>query len=247
MVKGMQLVVNIEINGDYISAVSGYAGAMTSPPPPEPRRPGYHHGNLVEALLAAAVALIEEKGVEALSVREVAKQAGVSPGAPFRHFSSKSALLTAVAEQAMARLSEAVRIELDRSDTSDPLDGLRAVGRGYLGWAFANPTHFQVVSSRSLIDFHESPSLVEENEAIRLIMLDLIERGRAQGTLRPGLPTDDLMLASRAFIYGVARMWIDGHFREWRVAKPAASAMTDALDLFVNLLGANRPQEEKAG
>ena len=71
--------------------------------------------------------------------------------------------------------------------------------------------------------------------------------GEAEGTLRPDLATDDLMLASRGFIYGIARMWIDGHFREWRVAKPAASAMTDALDLFVNLLGANPRTEEKTG
>jgi AcrR family transcriptional regulator len=53
---------------------------------------------LVEALIAATVDLIEERGVEQLSVREAAKRAGVSPGAPFRHFRSKTTLLTAVAE-----------------------------------------------------------------------------------------------------------------------------------------------------
>lgn len=207
------------------------------------RRPrtGYHHGNLVEALLESTIALIEEKGVEALVVREVAKRAGVSPGAPFRHFSSKTALLTAVAEQAMARLTAAVRAELDATGDADPLEALRAIGRGYLNWALANPTHFQVVSSRSLIDFHGSPKLTEENEAIRLILVELIERGRRDETLRPGLSADDLMFASRAFIYGVARMWIDGHFKEWKVEKPPAEAMSDALDLFVGLIGAVRP------
>lgn len=214
---------------------------MTSRPS-VPARAGYHHGNLVEALLEATIALIEEKGVEALAVREVAKRAGVSPGAPFRHFSSKTALLTAVAEQAMMRLTAAVRAELNATGDADPVEALRAIGWGYLNWALANPTHFQVVSSRSLIDFHGSPKLVEENEAIRLLMVELIERGRREGVLRYGLAADDLMFASRAFIYGIARMWIDGHFREWKVEKPPTEAMSDALDLFIALIGAERSQ-----
>lgn len=216
-----------------------------SPSPSPPTRAGYHHGNLVEALIEACVVLIEEKGVEALSLREVAKHAGVSPGAPFRHFSSKAALLTAVAEQAMARLTEAIRTELEKADPTSPLAGLGAIGQAYLGWAVANPTHFEVISSRSLIDFHGSARLVAENEAIRQIMLDLIERGRQAGQLHPAARTDDLMLASRAFIYGIARMWIDGHFQEWRVEQPPAKAMASALDLFMAMLGSGTHREEK--
>lgn len=214
---------------------------MTSPSP-APARAGYHHGNLVEALLEAAIALIEEKGVEALAVREVAKRAGVSPGAPFRHFSSKTALLTAVAEQAMTRLTAAVRAELEAKGDADPVEALRAVGRGYLNWALENPTHFQVISSRSLIDLHGSPRLTEENEAIRVIVAALIERGQRDGSLRRGLAADDLLYASRALMYGIVRMWIDGHFKEWKIEKPPAAAMLGALDLFVGLIGADQPK-----
>lgn len=200
-----------------------------------PARTAYHHGNLTEVLLETAVALIEEKGVEALSVREVAKRAGVSPGAPFRHFRSRNALITAVAEQAMARLTEAVRAELDTAG-DDPLHQLEAVGRAYLGWGYANPTHFQVISSRSLVDFHGSPRLVAENEAIRVAMLGMVARARAAGLLRDGLDEDSLMLMLRAFAYGVVRMWIDGHFHEWQVERPPAEAMAGALELFISLL-----------
>lgn len=208
----------------------------TTSTPPTP----YHHGNLVDALLKAAIELIEEKGVDALSVREVAKRVGVSPGAPFRHFSSKAALLTAVAEQAMSRLTAAVMQQLEAADEPSPAQALRAIGQGYLTWVLENPTHFMVISSRTLIDFHGSPQLVEENEAIRRIMADLIEQGRADGSLRPGLDPDDLIFAARAFIYGVARMWIDRHFQEWKVEKPPADAMADALDLFIALIGPTR-------
>lgn len=209
---------------------------MTAPNSPAP----YHHGHLVEALLKASIELIEEKGVDALSVREVAKRVGVSPGAPFRHFNSKAALLTAVAEQAMSRLTAAVMTRLAAAGEASPLEALRAIGQGYLAWVLENPTHFMVVSSRTLIDFHGSPRLVEENEAIRRIMAELIERGRADGSLRPGIPADDLIFAARAFIYGVARMWIDKHFQEWKVEKPPSVAMADALDLFIDLIGPAR-------
>ena len=63
------------------------------------KRPRYHHGNLKEALVNATVKLIEERGVEKVSVREAAKRVGVSSGAPFRRFPTRTALLTAVAER----------------------------------------------------------------------------------------------------------------------------------------------------
>lgn len=202
-------------------------------------KPSYHHGNLVEALLAAAVALIEEKGVETLSVREVAKKAGVSPGAPFRHFPSKTALLTAVAEQAMARLSEAVAQELSRLGSADPLSAIHAMGRTYLQWALANPTHFQVISSRSLIDFHGSRKLVDSNEALRRTAVRLFEQARESGHLRAGLALDDVIFAARAFVYGVARMWVDRHFSEWNITKPPEEAMQGALDVFIRSISAD--------
>ena len=202
--------------------------ADLAPPP----RTGYHHGNLVDAMLLATISLIEEKGVEAVSIREAAKRAGVSPGAPFRHFANKTALLTAVAEQAMSRLTEAVRRALAEVDDPDPIKGLQAIACGYLNWAFENPTHFQIISSRTLIDFHGSSRLVSENAAIRDLMAELIAQSKAQGRLAPGIAPEDLMLSARAYFYGLVRMYIDGHFQEWLVKKPPLQALSDARELF---------------
>jgi len=216
-----------------------YDRAMTPDSPPEKAR--YHHGNLVEALLQATIALIEENGVDALSVREVARRAKVSPAAPFRHFSSKRALLTAVAEQAMTRLTVAVDDALSVDGQGDPISCLRAIGRAYLKWVQTNPTHFQIISSRSLIDFRGSALLVNQNEAIRLRMVGLVVRARAEGRLaQTPASDDDVVFSARAFIYGVARLWNDGHFPEWHVTQPAPKAMEDALDFFIALLGAGR-------
>ena len=133
-----------------------------------PRLTSYHHGNLREALIDAAVQLVEEGGPDNVSVREVAKRAGVSPGAPFRHFSNKTALMTAVAEQAMSRFRLEITNAVDNVATDDPIERFAAVGVAYLRWAIRNPTHFQIISTRSLIDWDSSESLRRDNEAVRV-------------------------------------------------------------------------------
>lgn len=198
----------------------------------------YHHGNLIEALIAATVALIEERGVEHVSVREAAKRAGVSPGAPFRHFRSKAALLTAVAEQAMDRLTAAVAEARSRTGGADPIAAFEAIGVGYLQWAIANPTHFQIISSRTLIDFEASDSLRGQNDAIRRTMVELLTAAEQQGLLAPDVDPDHAVLASRALVYGLARMAIDGHFPEWHPAEPPADAARQALRLFIARMAA---------
>ncbi|MFF2322359.1 TetR/AcrR family transcriptional regulator [Agrobacterium sp. NPDC058088] len=193
----------------------------------------YHHGNLVDELVAATIAIIEERGVENISVREAAKRAGVSPGAPFRHFRSKTALMTAVAEQAMNRLTESVETARRQAGSDDPLVAFEAIGHGYLRWALANPTHFEIISSRTLIDFNSSDILREQNDAIRRLMVSLLAQARENSQLAEGLDLDQLVLSSRALVYGLARMAIDGHFPEWHVAEPPSEAMHKALHLFI--------------
>jgi len=194
----------------------------------------YHHGSLAEALIAATVQIIEERGAEHVSVREAAKRAGVSPGAPFRHFRSKTALLTAVAEQAMDRLTEAVAKAQSEVHSTDPVAAFEAIGQGYLEWAIANPTHFQIISSRTLIDFDASDSLRDQNEAIRRTMIDLLTQAQEQGRLAPDTDFDHLVLAARALVYGLARMVIDGHFPQWHPSEPPSITVKRALRLFMS-------------
>ena len=207
---------------------------------PSPR--AYHHGNLVEVLVAAAVALVEEQGLAAVSVREVARRAGVSPAAPFRHFASKAALMTAVAEQAMGRLSDSMaRALADAPQGAGPMARLRAMGQAYMAWVVANPTHFLIVSSRSDIDFAGSRLLVEQNEALRRSLFNLLGAAQAQGQLRPGLVVEDLVLSLRALSYGAARLWADGHFPQWQVSGPPVAALTGMVEVFLTSIEAAPP------
>jgi len=207
-----------------------------SPPAPEPR--AYHHGNLREALIEAAVELIERDGLDKLSVREAAKRAGVSPGAPFRHFATKTALLTAVAEQATQRLRMHVEEAVAAASEAPPLARFGAIGHAYIEWARANPTHFRVISERSLIDYDDSPTLRSDNEKIRTQMRKLFDEAFAQsGSTTNAADAAHAQIAARALVYGLARMAVDGHFPEWSLSRQStAKTMAGTLDFFMSLL-----------
>src|ERR1700730_9715948 len=103
------------------------AKARRRPSPPKP----YHHGDLKRAFIDAALALVEEGGIEAVTVREAARGAGVSPGAPFRHFESRDALLTAVAEEAQRHFRGEIEAAQAEAPAGDPLARFRCIGLGY--------------------------------------------------------------------------------------------------------------------
>src|SRR5215831_1055457 len=103
----------------------------------------YHHGNLREALLGAAIRLIAEVGPTAFTLREVARRAGVSHNAPYRHFRDREDLLAAVAAQGFRELTRAM-IEA-AAGKSDALERLKCAGLGYVTFALRRPEHFTVM------------------------------------------------------------------------------------------------------
>jgi len=193
----------------------------------------YHHGGLREALVAAAVQLVEELGPERVTVREAARRAGVSSGAPFRHFATRTALMTAVAEAGMLQLSAAIAARLAAMASDHPLVRLSAFADAYFDWAVANATHYRVLAGRALIDFEGSEVLSGRAAAIRAEMTALFDMAAQRGLLRPGDPAQ-LHLEARALSYGLARMCVDDHLREWGVPpNGAAAAMRAVMDDFI--------------
>jgi len=193
----------------------------------------YHHGDLRRVLIDAALQLVEEGGAEAVSVREAARRAGVSPGAPFRHFPSRDALMAAVAEEAQRRFRAEIEAALAEAPAGDPLGRFRCLGLAYLRWAMRNPTHFEVISSRRFFDHDRAVAVSSDNaELIELTERTLAE-AFAAGQVRP-TNLKQVQIAGRALVYGFARMNIDGHFPRWRVAGPEAERTAEAiLDLFI--------------
>lgn len=196
----------------------------------------YHHGNLRQALLEAALKLAQLYGPERVSVREAARQIGVSPGAPFRHFPSRRALMTALAEEAGERLRIEVRKSIGGRQAS-PLQRLRSLGRGYLQWAMRHPSHFRIVSARDQIDLDGSMALRASIGEVRALTEQTLAQAQQQGEVAVEHQVAALALLSRATVYGLARMQHDGHLGQWGVAPgDEAAAMTEILDLLIALM-----------
>ncbi len=196
-------------------------------------RSNYHHGNLRQAVIDATLALVEEGGFENVNLREVARRAGVSTGAPFRHFPNKTALLTAVAEEAMQFFRNEIVTEMKKLNNPDPLSCFRAIGVAYLNWAIRHPTHFQIISAQSQIDFDGSESLRRDNEDVRALM--------------EGVPPK-IQFGGRALVFGLARMYVSGHFTQWGLSKTSAKrAMTEILDTFMSGLASESNASSTSG
>jgi AcrR family transcriptional regulator len=110
---------------------------------------GYHHGDLKAELVRAALAAVEQGGPDAVSLREIAEQLGVSRAAPYRHFADRRALLAEVAALGFADLARAY--DKARADAAQPLDALRGTARAYLGLAFGRPGLFRLMFGSDIL------------------------------------------------------------------------------------------------
>jgi AcrR family transcriptional regulator len=165
----------------------------------------YHHGNLRKALLDAGVALIGEVGPKGFTIREVARRAGVSHNAPYRHFRDKDELLKAIAVEGFERLTAAMK---KRSVAgARAADRLRLCGCGYVDFALRWPQHFLVMfdlPSRGL----PGPDTVGEN-AFRTLLGFIIE-SQKEGALPEGDP-HPLALMAWSIVHGIAKLAISGN------------------------------------
>lgn len=170
----------------------------------------YHHGNLREALLEAGIGLIAEAGPAGFTLREVARRAGVSHNAPYRHFRDKDALLAALAAQGFEELTRAMLQAAARQKTS--LDRLRASGLAYIDFALRRPEHFTVMFDAPAADAGD-PAHAAGARAFQTLAGFIAECQRA-GQLRPG---DARQLARMAWslVHGIAKLAIAGRFPGW--------------------------------
>ncbi|MBR0784084.1 TetR/AcrR family transcriptional regulator [Bradyrhizobium iriomotense] len=213
-------------------------GAMSASPTSKPRarrqtleaRP-YHHGDLRRVLIDAALQLAAE-GAD-VSVREAARRAAVSPGAPFRHFPNRDALMAAAAEEAQRRFRTEIEAALGDAPAADPLLRFRAFGLAYLRWAMRNPAHFEIISTGRYFAHGSSVELTRDNAELIALTEQMLADAAAQGLLRSA-DLKPIQIAGRALVYGFARMNLDGHFPRWGVEEGEIERMAEeVIDLFI--------------
>lgn len=168
----------------------------------------YHHGDLPNALIDAALMILARDGAEEFSLREVAKIAGVSHTAPYRHFKGKMALLEAIAIRGYGQLEEACKKSYE-SFPNDPNRQLLEAGMGYLTLVLEKPEIAHLMFSGVLTKNHVSTPLKEAGDKAVRSLGWIIENGKLQG-LYSDKPTEQLTLGTLACVHGIAMLLLGG-------------------------------------
>lgn len=158
----------------------------------------YHHGELKPALLAAAAQLLDEGGAALISLREVARRAGVSHNAPYRHFADRDSLLAALAEDGFR--------ELDRRMDAET-GGLAALGQCYVRFALEQPGRFALMFGAGL-DKTRYPQLQQAALALYRRL------ARAVHETAPAREPEVATLAAWSLVHGLAQLLLDRQLSE---------------------------------
>lgn len=154
----------------------------------------YHHGNLRQALVAAAVQILESEGLKSLSLRRIAREVGVSQAAPYGHFKDKAELLLAVCTLGYERFS--ARMQEEAGDSTGPAY-IAGLGRGYIYFALENPALFELMFSGNPRD---NPNMqMEDMDPVFSEGYNLLDEGLSRFPI-PYLQDDSI---SRAISWGV--------------------------------------------
>jgi AcrR family transcriptional regulator len=195
----------------------------------------YHHGNLRETLLDAADALLSERGAAALTLRDVAKSAGVSHAAPYHHFASLNELLAAVAERAFTTLAQVMERAVR---TGDATERLIAICESYVAFARRHPAQFRLMFGPMLAHKREYEGFQEAAErAFGVLLRAATDYDASDGLL--------LALTGWSVAHGLANLLIDGAFDELPVAVPDAKSLP--REMAVRVLAGGATAQAAAG
>ncbi|MGO9490176.1 MAG: TetR/AcrR family transcriptional regulator [Solirubrobacteraceae bacterium] len=166
----------------------------------------YHHGNLRTALLEAAAETVRERGAQELSLRQLARDAGVSHAAPRRHFPDRQALLDALAEAGFERLGAELRAAAQEAG-EEFQPRLEAIAAAYVRFATRDAALLELMFANKQRE--ESGALHEAADRAFAVMLKLIEQGQQDGVLEQGEP-ERVGLVLFATIQGIAALVTGG-------------------------------------
>jgi len=189
-----------------------YAGYM--------HRPNYHHGDLRAVILTEAARLVAERGADGVSLRELARSAGVSHAAPAHHFTDRRGLFTALAAEGFQLLTQAL---------IDARGDFTEAARAYVRFAIAHPGHYEVMFNKSLLDVSDAELAAAEAAAGA-------ELSREVATLRdPNARADPggAQLAAWSLVHGFSTLWLNGAVNDQiRATNPMDTVIRIATMLF---------------
>lgn len=193
----------------------------------------YHHGDLRQAVVKAAVHIIGERGDVSFTIRELAQLTEVSHPAVYRHFTNKRAVLAAVAEEGFQLLrAELKKAEL--SHASDPVGVLKSQGENYLNFVLDHVGHFRAMYHAELSDKSDFPLLAAAYQDSSDLLVKNFKRGLAAGIFREAR-AEALALAFWSMVHGFLDLTLQGQLlidlRKGRKAIQRNAA--DMIDLLL--------------
>lgn len=194
-------------------------------------RHSYHHGDLRAAILRRAAEIIEASGIEALSLRGIARDLGVSHGAPNRHFRSKQELLSALAAEAWNSACGATLAAAESEDGGDPHRVLNAMGRGFLRWALANRPLLVAILHPD-VSRASDPSLDAAFADYQATIRKAVEATQADGR-HPEVDPAILNLYTNSVPFGIAALLL--HRNSWGelMERDPETVITELIELVV--------------
>jgi AcrR family transcriptional regulator len=189
----------------------------------------YHHGDLRKALIAIAIDLLAEDGVQALSLRKIAQKAGVSHNAPYMHFADKEAVLVAIAEEGFRLLAVDVDSAISQVG-GNTREQLIAASQAYVRFAIGHPDRVQVMFRP--VEPTKYPSLVETSQASLNRLFELVKYGQENGELNSG-DTQAMTKAIWAMAHGISAISIAYKTSIMPSTKPSSE---DITAMFVGFL-----------
>jgi AcrR family transcriptional regulator len=204
---------------------------------PKAARP-YHHGDLKNALLKAALVHIAKHGARTLSLREVARATGVSHASTYRHFQSKESVLATIAEQGFRMLSSSM-LRAAEHYSGEPLEMLQATGVAYVEFGVAYPNHLQIMFGDAIRRRNDYPALVEASNAAYKVLLSVVREGIRMHRMTS---ENEHVVASAAWaiVHGMAVLMAAGHLG------PQPSRGSDLKSLPADVIGLLRSGLEMA-
>ena len=187
----------------------------------------YHHGDLRHALLGAAARVVAEQGVAGLSLRAVARRAGVSHAAPAHHFADKAALLGALVAEGHQELARSIERSLE-SVGGDPQARLAALARGFFRFCTRRPDLFRVMFRPELVE-RTDPILQASAAAVERLLAGIVGECVETGTLEPAR-AEVFELGAWALVHGLAADWLEGDAARRKAIRRSYQA---TVELFV--------------
>jgi AcrR family transcriptional regulator len=201
------------------------------------RRPGgYHHGNLKEALIQAALELIARKGPGGFTFAEAARSAGVSPAAPYRHFRDRDELLASIAQQGFEQFEAALAAAWDDGRPDTP-SAFQRVGKAYLAFAREHPAYYSAMFESGL-PLENNPALLVASERAFAILRAASERLIAMAP--PNVPRPPaLMMALHiwSLSHGIASLFGRGDAAGRRMPMSADDLLEAGVLIYLKGLG----------